>query len=296
VAFSILSSILAGLIPVMLRKLGRFQKNPPGYTLGFNFSLYLTFLLFFILHQLGVDNLPVTGHLPTSDDDLDSQSVIELFDFWDLQTLEALAAGTVRGVGQVFLCGNIWSGVLMIAAKVVCHPKAAAFACGGSFVGTLLGILWWLVIAAGSGEGEVEVDGVSTCAGTMRTGFLAFNGTSREIFACGLVHYVLQGLAGYNAVLASMGVLITFGEMTEARCIGIAIAASLFCTLIQLLWYWWPSGTFPFCIGTLVVYRMTLCWKPRAPEPPPESVEEPTTKEGEQQRVVVDLDAEQGGS
>lgn len=171
----------------------------------------------------------------------------------------------------------------MIAAKVVCHPKAAVFACGGSFVGTIFGILWWWVIAACTGLDDAEVHGVSTCTGTLRTGFFTFEGTQREILACGLVNDVLFGLAGYNAVLASMGVLITFGEMTEARCIVIAVVASLFCTLIQQLWYWWPSGTFPFCIGTLVVYRM--CWKPQALEPSPESVEEKQPSE-------VEVDAE----
>lgn len=246
----------AGLIPVMLQNLGRFQESPPGLTLGFNCSLYLTFLLFFTLHGLGVDNAPVTGHLPAS------QSVIELFGFWDMQTLEAFAVGALRGFGQVFLCGNIWSGVLVVTAMVVCHPKAAVFAWGGAFLGTFLGILWWLLIAASSSGGEAN-GGVSTCPLKLRTGFWAFEGTPREIFACGLVHDVRQGLTGYNAVLGSMGVLATFGEMTEAMRIGNAIAASLVCTLLQQLWYWWPSGTFPFCIGTLVVYMM--CRKPRAP-------------------------------
>lgn len=50
-------------------------------------------------------------------------------------TAKAFFAGSIRGVGQVFLANNIISGVLVLAGIMVCSRISAVAAFVGSLVG-----------------------------------------------------------------------------------------------------------------------------------------------------------------
>lgn len=48
---------------------------------------------------------------------------------------QALALGLPRSAGQVFLCSNLWSGLLVLLATALASPLAAALALAGGLVG-----------------------------------------------------------------------------------------------------------------------------------------------------------------
>mmetsp|Transcript_8223 Transcript_8223/g.14306 ORF Transcript_8223/g.14306 Transcript_8223/m.14306 type:complete len:790 (+) Transcript_8223:14-2383(+) len=124
VIFAYFSSVLF----VMLGKILSPYKTPP-FTLPFNISTIL-----FLLAMGGMNNVEMA---PVRDPDLPSYESEHVSGL----SARAFFAGSIRGVGQVFLANDIISGVLVLVGIMVCSRISAFAAFLGSAIGAAVAAL-----------------------------------------------------------------------------------------------------------------------------------------------------------
>mmetsp|Transcript_5077 Transcript_5077/g.9936 ORF Transcript_5077/g.9936 Transcript_5077/m.9936 type:complete len:596 (+) Transcript_5077:3-1790(+) len=168
VIFAYFSSVLF----VMLGKILSPYKTPP-FTLPFNISTLL-----FLLAVGGMNNVdmaPVrTPELPS----FETEAVSSL-------TAEAFFAGSVRGVGQVFLANNIISGGLVLVGIMVCSRISAFAAFLGSAVGAGVAAL------VGCNRGAIENGMYGFNSSLTMTAMLMFYVPSTGSISIGIIASVI---------------------------------------------------------------------------------------------------------
>jgi urea transporter len=131
----------------------------------------------------------------------------------------ALLLALPRGFGQVFLCGGLWSGVLIAVAVAAASPIAAVLGLLGAASGALVGLL------AGAGPGPVGM------------GLWSYNAVLTAIALGGTFHPPTK--RSLAAALAAA-----------------AVAAAVTPLLARLVPAGLPVLTFPFVLTTLVALAL----------------------------------------
>ncbi len=129
-------------------------------------------------------------------------------------TAKAFFAGSIRGVGQVFLADNITSGILVLVSIMLCSRISAVAA----FVGSLVGA----AVAALVGQDVASIE----------TGLYGFN--SSLIFTAMVMFYV-----------PSLG-SVSFGIVASVVTVFIQLALKETMQVFEL-----PFMTLPFCLAAL---------------------------------------------
>lgn len=128
-AAALVASVLFGgfssIVFVSLGKILVPYKSPP-LTLPFNIATILFFL--------AVPEMFRVNYGSVRDPSLPNYSYTPQDNTVDKITARAFFAGMIRGIGQVYLCDNIASGVLVLAGIVVCSRIAALAALVGALV------------------------------------------------------------------------------------------------------------------------------------------------------------------
>ena len=129
VVATIVAAALSTVLFVAMSKVLVPYKSPP-FTLPFNVATGV--FLFAVANMnnvsMGSVNQPA---LPVFDSDTDQ----------DLISVEAFFAGTLRGIGQVFLANDLIACALILAGIGLCSRVLVAAAWGGSLIGTALAVL-----------------------------------------------------------------------------------------------------------------------------------------------------------
>ncbi|KAL7530060.1 hypothetical protein ACHAXR_005514, partial [Thalassiosira sp. AJA248-18] len=121
-AAAIIFAYFSSVLFVMLGKILSPYKTPP-FTLPFNISTFM-----FLLAMGGMNNVNMAPVRPPELPSYESEPVTDL-------TARAFFAGSIRGVGQVYLANNMVSGILVLVGLLVCSRISALAAFTGSAVG-----------------------------------------------------------------------------------------------------------------------------------------------------------------
>jgi urea transporter len=126
---TIITSVLSVIVFISMSKVLVPYKSPP-LTSPFNLATHMFLLSVATMHNIPMGSVG-TPRLPNFNADVD-QDLIGFEDFF---------AGTIRGIGQVFLANNLVSGILILVGIGICsrHLLFAAFA--GSLLGNGFAVL-----------------------------------------------------------------------------------------------------------------------------------------------------------
>eukprot|EP00026_Physarum_polycephalum_P006079 Phypoly_transcript_06120.p1 GENE.Phypoly_transcript_06120~~Phypoly_transcript_06120.p1 ORF type:complete len:546 (+),score=77.49 Phypoly_transcript_06120:117-1754(+) len=177
----------------------------PAFTLPFNLSA--------IIFMLGVYHFLHYAMLPDIQGGFSLSHGVETnSQVWRAQ----LPLAVLRGVSQVWLINNEYSGIVILVGMAFCSPISSAFALVGSAVG--------LVSAVALGVDAQEIF----------AGLWGYNAVLGCV-AMGGVFYILSVKVAFLALMCGILCTILLGTFK-----------GLFATLGM------PAFTFPFCLGTIV--------------------------------------------
>jgi len=212
------STVLAGAMAELLHNedglLGISRPSLPALTMPFNLAMALVLLggaahfprfQFKELHGLASSS-------PLADDG-DEELTPDAPSFSQYGG-KAIAEGTLRGFGQVFLADDLIAGACVAAGMALSSPAAAAISAAGSFLGALTGV--W--VGADPAEVQAGLWGYNSVLGAVAVGGM-FYVPSR----------VSLSLSGFCAVICAL----CFGSLRPAL------------SVVGL-----PAMTLPFCIIT----------------------------------------------
>lgn len=129
--------------------------------------------------------------------------------------IEGLTNAILRGISQLFLADSVLTGLIILAAILLCSRIAAALALMGSAIGTLTGLL-------------LGADGYD-------------------------IYHGMWGFNSFVSAVAVGGVFVVLTWRSAILAAACAVAAALlFATVTTLLSPWGlPALTLPFCLATL---------------------------------------------
>lgn len=192
----IISSYFSSVLFVMLGKMLAPYKTPP-FTLPFNISTLAFLLTMKQITRNAVDEEVLVSVAATP------------------LTARAFFAGSIRGVGQVFLANNIISGVLVLVGIMLCSRISAVAA----FIGSLIGA----AVAALVGEDVASIE----------NGLYGFN-SSLTLTAMVMFYVPALGSVSFGIVASVVTVFVQLAVEESLRVYGL------------------PFMTLPFCLAALV--------------------------------------------